>query len=322
MRIIHHRGFQGFDLATYCSDMPGIELIGVDTTDEMAALAPSADAVMFNVAGYTEAVARACKQPGSRVRWIQFMSAGIETAGRWGVPEACLVTNSSSVWAPTVAEHAVGLMLALMRSVHLLERDRAARRWDRKALLPGIGTLEGATIGILGYGAIGEAISRRLKGFGVTVVGFTRSGGPKPGVDRMHPVEALCDVAPTLDFLCSAIPLSPATRHIIDDRVLACLSPRAYVVNVGRGPTLDETALATRLAACQLAGAALDVFETEPLPPTSPLWDLPNVILSPHLAAFGGQAGWNRLGALCRANIRRFQAGETLSDVVIVEQAA
>jgi phosphoglycerate dehydrogenase-like enzyme len=316
IRIIHHRGFQDFDLTTHCGGLAGIELIGVDSPDAMAALAPSADGVMFTVAGYTEAVAASCRAPGSRVRWIQFMSAGIETAERFGVPDGCVITNASSAWAPTVAEHAVALILALMRGVHRLERDRAAQVWDRKALLPAISTLEGAQVGILGYGAIGEAMARRLHGFGATVHGIARSDRPKPGADVMHKVDDLCAVAGMLDVLCSAIPLGPATRHIVDDRVLGCLPAHALVVNVGRGPTMDEDALARRLAAGHLAGAALDVFATEPLPAASPLWGLPNAILSPHVAAFGGQAGWNRLGTLCRGNMERFRDGEALVDLV------
>lgn len=322
IRILHHRGFQGFDLATHCAGLTGIELIGVDSPEAMAAQAASADGVMFTVAGYTEAVAAACRAPGSKVRWIQFMSAGIETAERFGVPSGCLITNASSAWAPTVAEHAVALILALLRGVHRLERDRSARRWNRSALLPAITTLEGAQVGILGYGAIGAEIARRLHGFGATIHGIARTDRPKPGADVMHCIDDLCAVAQGLDVLCSAVPLSAATRHIVNDRVLACLRPHALVVNVGRGPTLDEAALARRLAAGQLGGAGLDVFETEPLPDSSPLWDLPNVILSPHLAAFGGQAGWNRLGALCRGNMERFLAGETLRDLVHMDSPA
>ena len=98
--------------------------------------------------------------------------------------------------------------------------------------------------------------------------------------------------------------------------MLGCLPAHALVVNVGRGPTMDEDALARRLAAGHLAGAALDVFATEPLPAASPLWGLPNAIISPHVAAFGGQAGWNRLGALCRGNMERFRDGEALVDLV------
>ncbi len=322
MRVIHHRGFPGFDLESHCRDLSGVELVGVDTPDEMAALAGTADAVMCNGAGYTEAVARACAQPDRRLRWIQFLSTGIETAERFGVPQRCVVTNASSVWAPAVAEHAVAMMLALKRGVQWLERDRLARRWDRKALLARLGTLDGAQVGILGFGGIGAAIAQRLAGFGVTIHGFARSDRAKPGADVMHAIGALCDVAPRLDILCSALPLTPATRHIVDAKVLACLKPHAYVVNVGRGLTMDEAALAHCLAEGRLAGAALDVFETEPLPETSPLWDMANVILSPHVAAYDGSAGWQRLGRLCRANILRFQAGEPLSDEVIIRSLA
>jgi D-2-hydroxyacid dehydrogenase (NADP+) len=233
------------------------------------------------------------------------------------LPEGAVLTNASSAWAPTVAEHGVSLLLALNRQVHALERDRAARRWDRTALLPGLRSLEGARIGILGYGAIGREMAARLCGFGVSIVGFARTPGPQPGADEMHPPQDLLALAPTLDVLMSAIPLSPQTHHIVDDRVLAALPRHAVLVNVGRGPTLDEAALARRLADGSLAGAALDVFETEPLPDTSPLWALPNIIISPHLAAFGSKAAWQRLGALCRGNIERWQAGEAMLNRVI-----
>jgi phosphoglycerate dehydrogenase-like enzyme len=317
LHILYHASMPGFDLAAACAGLPGVDITTLSTPAEMAAQAASADALFLTTGGYTEAVARACKAAGGRVRWIQFLSAGIEAAELFGLPDGAVLTNASSAWAPTVAEHGVSLLLALNRQIHALERDRAARVWNRTALLPGLRLLEGACIGILGYGAIGREMAARLRGFGVRILGFARTPGPQPGADAMHAPQDLPGLAPTLDVLISAIPLSAQTHHIVDDALLAALPRHAVLVNVGRGPTLDEAALARRLADGSLAGAALDVFDTEPLPDGSPLWALPNIIISPHLAAFGSTVARQRLGELCRGNIERWQAGEALLNRVM-----
>jgi phosphoglycerate dehydrogenase-like enzyme len=319
MRILFHTTMPGFDLAAECAGIEAVDIITVATPAEMAAQAAGADALVLAVGGYTQEVAAAAQAPGSRVRWLQFLSAGVENAERFGIPAGCVLTNASAAWAPTVAEHAVSLLLALNRQVHLLERARLAHSWNRPALQPHLRSLEGAQIGILGYGAIGRGMAARLQGFGATIHGIARSPGPQPGADEMHHPDDLLALAPRLDALLSAIPLSAQTHHIVGDAILAALPRHAVIVNVGRGPTIDEAALARRLADGSLAGAALDVFETEPLPATSPLWDLPNVILSPHVAAMGSRAGWQRLGAICRGNLIRLLAGETLPDRVVLE---
>ena len=317
LRIVH-LGFQGFDLAASCAGLPGLDLVAAADEAEVVEHVAGCDALFLNAPRYSEAIASAARAPGSRVRWIQFTSSGTETALRWGVPAGCTISNASSAWAPTVAEHGVALILALIRQIPLLERERALGRWNRPPLLRALTSLEGARVGLLGYGAIAQAMAVRLKPFGAEIIGFSRGGQKRAGADAMHPATALGAIAGGLDVLCSLIPLSPQTRHIIDGAVLDRLPPHAFVVNLGRGGTLDQAALAARLADGRLAGAALDVFDPEPLPADAPLWALPNLIVSPHLAAFGGTAGWLRLEELCRANIRRYQNGEPLRDTVIL----
>ncbi len=318
MRIFYHAGMALFDLPGATAGLDDVEITSFATAAELAAVAGAADALFLTVAGYTEAVAAAACAPGSRVRWIQFLSAGFETAERHGVPRGCVVTNASSAWGPIVAEHGVSLLLALNRQVHELERHRAAKRWDRAAITPQLRSLEGARIGLLGYGMIGREMALRLRGFGPSLHGIARTPGVPAELDSMHPPSDLASLAPSLDVLLSAIPLSAQTRHIVDEVVLARLPTHAVVVNVGRGQTIDEAALARHLAEGSLAGAALDVFETEPLPKTSPLWELPNVILSPHMAVMGSKAAWQRLARMCRENIERFQRHDELPHQVSV----
>ena len=318
MRIHYHAGMAQFDLPAAVAGLEDVEVRIFASAAELAVSAGEADALFLTVAGYTEAVAAAARAPGSRVRWIQFLSAGYETAERHGVPDGCRVSNASSVWAPTVAEHGVSLLLALNRQVQELERHRAVKRWERAAIAPKLRSLEGARVGILGYGTIGREMAVRLRGFGPSLHGIARTPGVPAELDSMHPPSELSALAGSLDVLMSAIPLSAQTRHIVNAAVLSRLPAHAVIVNVGRGQTIDEAALTRHLAEGKLAGAALDVFETEPLPQDSALWALPNVILSPHMAVLGSAAAWRRMAGMCRGNVGRFREGGALENEVSV----
>ncbi|MFE6970861.1 NAD(P)-dependent oxidoreductase [Isoptericola sp. NPDC057653] len=221
-----------------------------------------------------------------RLRWVQTLNAGPDQALAAGFAPEVVISSGRSLHDTTVAEHTLALVLA---SVRRLDRTLAAQRdhvWDRglgreQARDEALFTLRGARVTVWGFGSIAAVLAPLLAALGAQVTGVASTPGERYG----YPVVGSIDeVAPTTDVLVSLLPATDATHHALDARVLGLLPPHARFVNAGRGATVDEEALVAALRAGTLAGAALDVTETEPLPETSPLWDAPHLILTPHVA--------------------------------------
>lgn len=252
-----------------------------------------------------------------RLRWIHCPSAAVH---QLLTPELIrspiVVTNGASVHAATVAEHGLAMMLALARGLPQACADQAARRWRPQPWLGGLRRLGGATALLLGMGRIGRALAPRLAAMEMHVIGVRRHPErPAPGCAEMHAPAALDGLLPRADWLILALPATPTTDRLLGADQLALLPPHALVVNLGRGPALDEAALAAALNAGRLAGAALDVFEHEPLAPDSPLWSAPGCLITPHVAAAVPDT-WQRQTELVSAHLRRFLAGEPLEPLV------
>jgi D-2-hydroxyacid dehydrogenase (NADP+) len=240
-----------------------------------------------------------------RLKWIQSLGTGVD--GIVDLPSLrpeVLVTNIRGIHGAAMSEAALMAMLALSRDLPRSVRAQDNHRWERwPARL-----IDGTTVGLLGVGAIAEALAPRCKALGMTVVGITRTPRPMPGFDRLHGRDELASVAGQLDFLVVLAPLSAETRHAVDRRVLAAMKPTACVVNLARGGVVDEQALLDALIHNRIAGAALDVFATEPLPADHPFWDLPNVIVTAHLGGFNERYVDDAMPTI-EHNLRCFLAG-------------
>ena len=256
----------------------------------------------------------------SRVRWLSSVAAGLEEIVTPALlARNIIVTNASGVHGPNIAEHVLAMILMFTRGLPKLFRAQLARRWERnlKSRSDGSGELTGKTLLIVGLGRIGEAIAVRARPFGVRVVALKHDPSTRHdagvAVDELLGLDALDETLGRADHVCLTVPLTRATRHLIDARRLARLRAGAYLYNVSRGAVIDETALVAALRAGKLAGAGLDVFEEEPLPETSPLWDLDNVILTPHVAGVT-PLYYQRTAALFADNLDRFLAGQPLDN--------
>lgn len=168
---------------------------------------------------------------------------------------------------------------------------------------------------IVGLGHTGQAVAVRAKAFGLHVIGTRARPEPMENVDEIHPASALPDLWPRADFIVLSVPLLPATRHLVTARSFAAMKPSAVLVNVSRGGVMEDAALINAMRGGAIAGAALDVFETEPLPPESPIWDLERVILSPHCSAVYAEWAMQSF-ELFLENVRRWRAGEALTNIV------
>lgn len=243
----------------------------------------------------------------AQLKWVQALGTGVDNiADRPALRRDVILTKMHGIHGAAVSEAAIAAMLALSREIPRIVRSQDQRKWDRFPAR----VLDGATVGILGVGAIAEALAPRCKALGMTVVGITSSSRTLPGFDHMIGRDQLLAAVRDLDHLVLLTPYSPETRHIVNAAVFDAMKPSAYLVNLARGGVVDEAALLEALRAGKIAGAALDVFETEPLPPEHPFWSLPNVIVTPHLGGFYDKYVDAAL-AVVETNLRKFLAGDT-----------
>lgn len=267
-----------------------------------------------------------------RLQWVHIHWAGVDhvLGHPLLVDEKIALTNASGIHATNIAEYVFMMLLAFGHRLPTLLAYQQERRWPEEERFTTLVPLElrGSTLGIVGYGSIGREIAHVAQVFGMEVLAVKRNvrqpeadessyvlpgtGDPEGSYfHRLYPPEALVSMVRECDFVVITVPLTDATRGMFSAEVLAAMKPTAYLVNVSRGEVVDEKALIAALQEGQIAGAALDVFTTEPLPAESPLWTLPNVIVSPHVA--GDMADYNEKAArLFIENLQRYLAQKTL----------
>ncbi|MDQ3916778.1 MAG: hydroxyacid dehydrogenase [Actinomycetota bacterium] len=252
---------------------------------------------------------------GSPISWVQLPFAGIEEFVAAGVIDPALTwTCTKGVYGRAAAEHALALMLAAARRLHVHARatqwEQVASPFDRAER-----TLDGARVLLVGTGGIGRALVEMLGPLGSDVTAVNRSGRPLAGAATTFPVSELPKLWPDATFVVLAAALTEATRHLVDARALALMGREAWLVNVARGGLVDTDALVRALRDRSIGGAALDVTEPEPLPPAHPLWELPNALVTPHVANTWPMAV-PELAGMVRRNVAHFAAGEPLEGVV------
>lgn len=291
---------------------PAHQFLHATSDAQTARLIPEADALFSSdMDGRLFAAAR-------RLQWIHSPAAGV---GNMLFPELVaspvVLTNSRGMAADTMAEHVVAVTLALFRRLPDAWRRQAEREWAQDAIgATGDRTIGGSTALIVGLGAVGSGAAWRMAALGARVVGVRRRGTAMPdGVEALVAVDRLREVLPAADIVVLTAPHTRETGRLLDAAALAAMKPEAVLVNVSRGALVDEAALADALAAGRLGGAALDVFEREPLPIDSPLWSLPNVLITPHTSGFR-RDHWDAATSIFERNLERFFAGEPLLNVV------
>lgn len=244
------------------------------------------------------------------LRWLQLSSAGIDHMLPYD-PAVLIVTNTSGLHADSIVPYVFTGLLHLMWDFPSLQREQREHSWRRRQLP----LLRGRMIGVLGAGRIGRRVGVAARAFGMVPIGLRRSGLASEEFERMYGPDGLPELLERSDVLVVCLPLTPDTRGLLGAKALRHLRPSAYLVNVARGGIVDEGALLSLLSEHRLAGAVLDVFEREPLPPSSEFWDLPNVLITPHLA--GEFEQWpSAVATFFCTNLRRWIAGAPLENIV------
>jgi phosphoglycerate dehydrogenase-like enzyme len=254
-----------------------------------------------------------------RLRWVQLSSSGVgQIVPRMGLGDRpVVVTNAAGLHATPLAEFVLFAMLYFAKRMPRVLTDQRRHHWERFAL----DTLPGKTLGIVGFGHVGRAIARLARPAGLRILAVRRTAGDRtddpsasPEADRVYPPAGLPTLLGESDYVALIVPLTPETAGLLGKAELALMKPGAVLINVGRGQLVDETALVDALRRGHLGGAALDVFAEEPLPAGSPLWDMPNVLVTPHSMSTALDENARLVDLFCD-NLRRYLAGEALRNV-------
>jgi phosphoglycerate dehydrogenase-like enzyme len=259
---------------------------------------------------------RAAFSSTAKLKWIQTLSAGVESLL---FPELIasdiILTNAKGIHGIPISEHVFALILTFTRGLHLLLKQQANKKWKR------VPTEEiyDKTIGIIGLGSIGREIAKKAKGMGLQVMATKREMTTELFVDRLYPTDELLTMLPQCDFVVAALPLLPSTRNLIKLKHFSAMKSTAYFLNIARGGIVNEPDLITALQEGFIKGAGLDVFAEEPLPETSPLWNMPNVIITPHIAGLS-PSYLDRAISVFANNLTRFVNQTAMINIVDKEK--
>ena len=295
-------------------DFPQHTFLDAWDRDTLRRVLPDADVA------FTPFVDRDVFAAATRLRWVQSPAVGV---GSLMFPEllasAVVLTTARGIRARAIAEHILGVTIALARRLPTAIRAQVEHRWaqaDIEGPEIDVRTLHGQRMGIVGLGAIGRELVAMAAPFGFRITAIRRTAAPAPpGVDAVWPPERLHDLLAQSDVVVIAAPHTPQTKRLIGRAEVDCIKHGALLINVARGKMIDDAAVVAALRDGRLGGAALDVFSEEPLPASSPYWDMANVIVTPHVSG-ALRDYWTPLVALFSENLRRFERGEPLLNLV------
>lgn len=317
--VVHHR-LDLWNVPAWFSeklekDFPGVEAVQRNNYDRVEDYLRNAD-VLFTLSLRPDQFAAA-----EKLRWIHAPTAAVhQFMFRELIDSEVILTNSREVHGPVVAEHVIALIFALAKKIPQAALLQQQNMWGQESMwneFPHLREIAGATLGLIGVGSIGSRVAEMASALGMRVIAVrehAENSLPK-GVERVYSFEHLDELLKQADYVVLAAPLIPATKGLMNNARIAKMKPSTCLINVGRGPLVDEEALVDALRAKRIAGAALDVFDKEPLPPESPLWSLGNLLITPHTAGLTEKL-WYRHYDLFSDNLRRYLNGQPLQFVV------
>ena len=329
MKLVIHPAVEADRLHALHRAAPGSVVVNATSSAEAVAAMPGAD-------GFLGKIAPEMLDQADRLRWVQSFTASLEHYMFPAlVDHPCVMTNMRGLFGDVIADQVMGYVLCFARNLHTYVRRQIEHRYEpaggesgRVSFAAGPGTvnamdratifLPDATMGIVGLGAIGAEIARRALAFGMSVRAvdrFPERVKAPEGVEFVEGMDGLADLLAESDFVVIAAPHTPETAGLFDARTIARMKPTGYLINIGRGAIVVLDDLVAALRSGSIAGAALDVYEVEPLPNDHPLWDFPNVLLTPHTAGYSPAIARRHLETLVE-NVGRFARGEPLLNVV------
>ena len=315
MQVMIYKRTPPVDIASLRKRFPDVTFTEIDGAEEARKAIGESEVLVIHTGGYTQAFADVVNGGAARkLRWIHFTTSGIDGALTVGAfPKGTLVTNSAGLRGNNVSDHAFALLLFLARGFRKVEQARLKRDWIREEMWGQIAGLETLTLAIMGLGAIGQAAARKAKAFDMCVLGISKGYQPDRLVDEVYPYERLKKALARADAFLISAPSDARTRGLIDADKLGAMKKTAWLINIARGDIVVEKDL---VAACRdgtIAGAGLDATDPEPLPATSELWKLENVMISPHIGGAGSHSNEPML-KIFADNLDLFRKGKPLNN--------
>jgi len=317
--ICHHHRFELWCAPPWlrdrlARDFPAITFVHLPDDDAMSREIRDSDVLI----GW--AISPEQFRAATRLKWIHSPAAAVHQLMFPELIESeVIITNSGDVHGPVVAEHAIAVLLALAKRLPQAMHYQQRKEWAQETLWreqPRPREISAATVAVIGMGSIGREFTARAKALGMRVLAVRENPKKGPGgADEVYGPSQLDSVLPQADYVLLCTPLTPATTGLMNAACLGRMKPDSYLINVGRGSLVDEAALLKALHGGQIAGAALDVFTQEPMPPDSPFWALENVLITPHTAAVTDRL-WERHYQLIGENLRRFLEGKALLNLI------
>ncbi len=310
MKIVTSYDLSAEDLSVANAVVPNASFVAAATDEDKMREIEDADA-FFGFGLKPKMIGRARK-----LRWIQFSSVGVESIL---CPELIdrdiMLTNARGATAVNISEHVMSLILAFARTLHISMRNQSGKFWENFRNLAVL-EISGDTLGIIGLGSIGLQVAKRAYAFDMRILAVDPTQTEKPDqVESLWRMDRLHDMLGQSDFVAICCPLTPQTRGMIGAPEFHAMKSTAILVTIGRGQIIDQAALVDALETEEIAGAGLDVTDPEPLPQDSPLWEMENVIITPHHAGASPKS-WRRIYGIFCENLRRFVAGEPLTNIV------
>ena len=288
--------------------LPGAQVVEARSEAELLDRLAETTVLVFMNTSYSARIAEALQRAGS-VRLIQLLTAGYDRLEQFGVPAHVGVATAGPSRSPAVAEHAMALLLSWVRNLPQAQAAQVEKRWSNDVRV-GMGSLLDSTLLIVGFGSIGQELAARARAFGARVEGVNRTGRPHPLAERMHTPDQLPQALGAADFVVLALPSTAESRGLFGTTQFAAMKPSAVLVNVARGDVVDTAALTQALKSRQIRAAALDVMDEEPLPSSSALWELDNVLITPHVGGLSGSVGHEILARFVAENVGRVLSGQ------------
>ncbi|MFT5539588.1 MAG: D-2-hydroxyacid dehydrogenase (NADP+) [Alphaproteobacteria bacterium] len=316
MKIVAYLTNSRFDLNDFGKRFPDHQFIVTRDLDSLIREIPDAEVFIASNRPYLPDMVSAVNNNAKQLKWIQFTTSGIDKALRsGGFPKGVIVTNTAGMGAPMLAEHVFFLCMAVGRRIRDTESASREHKWIRDEISPSMIGMTRKTLCIIGMGATGQEAAKRAKAFSMEVLGVSRAYEPDALVDEVFPRERVKEALARADFILLSMPSTAETKNFINDDTLSVMKKTAIIVNVARGALIDEDALIRACTEGRICGAGLDVTQEEPTPADSPLWDVPNIIITPHIAGTGGN-NTAELFDIMGDNLERYLAGKPLTRVL------
>ncbi|MFT5538587.1 MAG: D-2-hydroxyacid dehydrogenase (NADP+) [Alphaproteobacteria bacterium] len=316
MKAIMYTNRRADRIVQFTQEFPDLDWAVVWSCEEFERELAEADLVVLSNRICTPELGAAINRSRTEsLKWIHFSSAGIERGVNMGLTGDIPVTTSARAKAPVCAEHAMTLLLASSRRLPELRENQNRHYWARNEMNFTIRSVEEQTLVLIGLGGIGAGIARKAKAFDMRVIAVSRGAPATAHVDEVIGRESLTDALAQADVVVVATASDPSSHHLMNEAAFAAMKETAYFINIARGEIVDEAALIAALQEGRIAGAAIDVAEEEPLAADNPLWDMDNVIISPHVSAAGSMNDYFRLKAIFADNLARFMAGQPLENL-------